>query len=210
MLIPIPGGDKASVTIPGQIVNLLWDEATRAMTSWTISVAGKSYGPYSPEQMSEFAREGRLIAGSLVSRAGENGFRRAAEDAELAPLLSPPRNAAQAVAEALPVSRAAERADAVDEAQPGPSHMLVLTDMKSRSIDGVERELSKLGTVCAVLPQAWLLSTEATANTVRNLLVQQLGKLDILMVIDAGRDKSAWFNFGPEMDVRIRRFWAKR
>jgi hypothetical protein len=28
-------------------------------------------------------------------------------------------------------------------------------------------------------------------------------------VVDASRGKAAWFNFGPEADVRIRRVWQK-
>ena len=28
-------------------------------------------------------------------------------------------------------------------------------------------------------------------------------------IIDASRGKAAWFNFGPEADVRIRRVWQK-
>ena len=46
-------------------------------------------------------------------------------------------------------------------------------------------------------------------NAIRNVLVQQLGKLDVLFVVDATRDKAAWFNFGPEADARIRRNWAR-
>ena len=46
-------------------------------------------------------------------------------------------------------------------------------------------------------------------NAVRNLLVQQLSKLDVLFVVDATHNKAAWFNFGPEADSRIRRIWTK-
>ena len=43
----------------------------------------------------------------------------------------------------------------------------------------------------------------------RNALVRKLGKLDTLFIVDAGRDKAAWFNFGPEADTRIRKIWSK-
>jgi len=29
----------------------------------------------------------------------------------------------------------------------------------------------------------------------------------MLFVIDATNDKAAWFNFGPEVDARIRKIW---
>jgi hypothetical protein len=31
----------------------------------------------------------------------------------------------------------------------------------------------------------------------------------MLFVVDATRDRAAWFNFGPEADTRIRRLWAR-
>ena len=54
--------------------------------SWTISVAGRVYGPYSLEQMQAFHAENRLADHSLVARAGEEQFHPAIEDVELAPL----------------------------------------------------------------------------------------------------------------------------
>ena len=36
-----------------------------------------------------------------------------------------------------------------------------------------------------------------------------LGLVPSIHVVDATRDKAAWFNFGPESDTRIRRNWAR-
>jgi hypothetical protein len=186
---------------------------------WIINVSGRAYGPYEAEQMRAFASEGRLIAMSQVARAGEDEFRNALDDPELAQFFIPARQANVAMLEPLK-PREPERPASFGrlegspreaaEASAGPSHVIVIADMKSRSINGLEEELLKLGQACQVLPQVWILSTEASVNTVRNLLTQQLGKLDVLLVIDATRDKAAWFNFGPEMDARIRRVWSKQ
>jgi len=81
--------------------------------------------------------------------------------------------------------------------------------MKSRSIVGLEEEIYRLGQACPLLPQIWLLRTDQSVNAVRNHLVQQLGKLDVLFVVDATNNKAAWFNFGPEAEARIRRIWSK-
>ena len=59
------------------------------------------------------------------------------------------------------------------------------------------------------MAQAWVLSSEASINTIRNALVQKLGKLDTLFIVDAAHDKAAWFNFGPESDTRIRKMWSR-
>ena len=186
--------------------------------AWIMNVGGRAYGPYSAEQMRAFASEGRLIAMSQIARAGETEFRNALDDPELAPLFVPSKSTSAALAEPLR-PREPERPSAFgklndgakDETDSGPelSHLIVIADMKSRSIHGLEEEILKLGSTCPVLPQVWMLSTEASVNAVRNHLIQQLGKLDMLLVIDATRDKAAWFNFGPEMDARIRRIWSK-
>jgi hypothetical protein len=81
--------------------------------------------------------------------------------------------------------------------------------MKSRSAQGLEEEIYNLGTAHPLLPQVWLVATEHSVSAVRNLLIQKLGKLDMLFVVDATHNKAAWFNFGPEADARIRRIWAK-
>ena len=180
--------------------------------SWTISVGGRVYGPYSLEQMQGFHAENRLADHSMVARAGEEQFHPASEDTALAPLFQPaPETAAAEPAAAEPV--------ASEPAQPhrfgaraendGPAHFVIVADMKSRSITGLEEEIFSLGQAHRFGPQSWVLSSEATINTIRNALVQKLGKIDTLFIVDAVHDKAAWFNFGPETDTRIRKMWSR-
>lgn len=84
-----------------------------------------------------------------------------------------------------------------------------MVDRKSRSTGNLEDAIASLGPAYALMPNIWILATDQSVNAVRNRLVQELGKLDSLFVIDASRGKAAWFNFGPEVDVRIRRVWKK-
>ena len=91
----------------------------------------------------------------------------------------------------------------------GPAHFVIVADMKSGSIAGLDDEISKLGPAYRFSPQAWVLSSEAPINIVRNALMQKLGKIDTLFIVDAAHDKAAWFNFGPEADTRIRKMWSK-
>jgi hypothetical protein len=181
--------------------------------SWTISVGGRVYGPYSLEQMQGFHAENRLADHSMVARAGEEQFHPAIEDSALALLFQPASEtaAAEPVVAAEPV--------ASEPAQPhrfgaragndGPAHFVIVADMKSRSITGLEEEIFSLGQAHRFGPQSWVLSSEATINTIRNALVQKLGKIDTLFIVDAVHDKAAWFNFGPETDTRIRKMWSR-
>jgi hypothetical protein len=175
--------------------------------SWTISVGGRVYGPYSLEQMRAFHTEGRLADHSLVARAGDEQFRGAGEDPALAPFFQPQAAPAPAQPEA-PTGPHKFGADA--DAAPGErTHYVIIADMKSRSISGLEEEIFNLGPAHRFMPQAWVLSSEVGINTIRHALVQKLGKIDTLFIVDAAHDKAAWFNFGPENDARVRRMWSR-
>jgi hypothetical protein len=159
--------------------------------------------------MKAFAAEGRLGSQSLVARAGETNFRKAAEEPELARIFSPPPPREGAVAQSL--RRDAPGSFGRNDPQPPGrerTHVVIIADLKSGSIARLEEEIATLGPACAILPQVWLLASDTSVTNVRNHLVLQLGKLDMLFVIDATNDKAAWFNFGPEVDARIRKIWS--
>jgi hypothetical protein len=183
--------------------------------TWTISVGSRVYGPYSIEQMHAFHAEGRLATHSLVARAGEEQFHPAGEDAELA-LLFP--------AAAAPASEPAPLAEtSVPQVSPEPhrfgrepessvterSRFVIISDMKSGSISALEEEIFNLGPAYRFMPQSWVLTSEASLNTIRHALMQKMGKLDTIFVVDTIHDRAAWFNFGPEADTRVRRMWSR-
>jgi hypothetical protein len=185
--------------------------------TWNISAGGRSYGPYDLLQLQSFVTEGRLAAHSLVARAGQETFRPASDDAQLARLFEPVKTVTpSATGKFLTAGRTSGDDSSApsfgrghDETHTGErGRYLILADMKSRSISGLEEEIQKLGEMLQLLPQAWLLVSDQTINGVRNTLVQRLGKIDVLFVVDATRNKAAWFNFGLEVDSRIRRVWA--
>jgi len=166
--------------------------------SWFVNVQGRAYGPYSEAQMQDFAVEGRLAPHSLVTRAGETEFRAASDEPGLA-LIFPQSRPAEAVAPDAPAAaQAFGRQD--DGDAPERSHVVIIADMKSRSVQGLEEEIHNLGSAYPLFPQVWLLATEQPVNAIRNLLVQKLGKMDVLFVVDATHNKA---------DTRIRRIWTK-
>jgi len=178
---------------------------------WMVTVEGQAYGPYPFEQMKTFISEGRVVLQSLVAGPGDPTPHWAGDDAVLAPLFEPAVPEAKATVEKLtpadePVPAFGKQADQDSGAL---RHIVVVADMRSRSIAGLEEGILSLGQAYAVLPQTWLLTTTYPVNAVRNALVQRLGKIDTLFVVDCTHDKAAWFNFGPESESRIRRVWSK-
>jgi len=175
--------------------------------SWTISVGGRVYGPYSLDQMRGFHLEGRLADHSLVARAGEDQFHNAIEDTALAPLFQP--QAAAQVTVPADTPSTPHKFGGEPENAGERTHYVIIADMKSRSITGLEEEIFNLGPAHRFMPQAWVLSSEVSINAIRQALVQKLGKIDTLFIVDAAHDKAAWFNFGPENDARVRRMWSR-
>lgn len=183
--------------------------------SWLVTVDGQAYGPYPLEQMKAFIAEGRLVAASLVAAQDEPEPHYADEDPVLGPLFRPakaspaaPQAAAAAASE--PIKPAQGFGRHADDDAGAPHHIVVIADMKSRSINGLEEAIFNMGQAAPILPQVWLLTTTHSLNAVRNMLVQKLGTLDTLFVVDATHDKAAWFNFGPESDSRLRRIWDRK
>lgn len=171
--------------------------------TWTISAGGRIYGPYCYDQLQSFAAEGRFAAHSLVAGPGEDTFRPASEHSALAALFAPVRPAPQAP-DAPSFGRDGETLAGET------SRYVIVSDMRSGSISALEEAIFGLGSAYRFMPQAWVLTSTVSLNTIRHALVQKLGKLDSLFLTDTMRDRAAWFNFGPEADARVRRLWQRK
>lgn len=175
-------------------------------SSWRINVSGQVYGPYTGQQIKAFATEGRLAPHSIV-QAGEGPWITAIDDPVLGQLfVQKPvvKGAAQAPA-------LGARADAVAgaQAEPASANFVVVADLRSRGSGPFEAAISRLGEVYRLNPLVWLLHTDRTAGTIRNELIQHMGSNDHLVIVDATRGKTAWFNLGPEGDSKIRKVWKR-
>jgi hypothetical protein len=206
--------------------------------AWSINVSGRVYGPFTSERMRGFVGEGRLAPHSLVAREGTDDWHEAREEPEFVDVFkdrgraATPEAPTASPAPQQPSLRAAESVNAPQPAQPHAApaphpqthapqpitpaaehtaaHFAVIVDQKAQSAAShIEAAISSLGPAYRLTTNVWIISTEQSVSAVRNRLVQELGKADSLFVIDASRGKAAWFNFGPEADVRIRRVWQK-
>ena len=179
--------------------------------AWTMNIDGRLYGPFTSDRMRDFAGQGRLGAHSLVAREGSSDWHEACDEPEFSHLFST-RNGEPAPAlqaNGGPATAAAASGTPAEPQEVIRSHFAILVDKKSTSVGNVDETIHSLGPAYRLLPNVWILTTDQTANAVRNRLVQELGKFDSLFVIDASRGKAAWFNFGPEVDAHIRRVWRK-
>src|SRR6202795_2757659 len=133
--------------------------------SWNITVGGRSYGPFSLPDMQRFVADGRLAAHSQVSRTGSQLVGAARDDAELAALFTDPTGKSGPTPSATGRFFTAKRAEEDESPVFGRSsedvqanergRFLIIADMKSKSISGLEEEILNLGPAYALLPQIW-------------------------------------------------------
>lgn len=100
-------------------------------------------------------------------------------------------------------------AEAAEKAESEYGNFVLVFDMKSRHHGRLEEAIMDLGKATRVFPGTWVLHARHTSASIRNQLLAHFGKLDSLFIIDATRDKLAWFNLGPEADSLIRGVWKK-
>ncbi len=156
-----------------------------AAKKWWVQVRGRAFGPYTMEQMAQFLSEGRVRPTTLVSDNGESNWTEARRIMALRGLRTPA--AANDAAEA--------------------ANVFVHAEIVSGSWMAFTAGLESLGTLCDLAPGLWLLRTQYTSGVIRNTLSQTLERGDRFVVVDATRDRLAWFNLGPEVDVRISKVW---
>lgn len=175
-------------------------------SSWRINVSGQVYGPYTGQQIKAFATEGRLAPHSIV-QSGDGPWITAIDDPVLGQLFVQ-KQTQKPSAPAQGFGRAAEAAPGA-QAEPASANFVVIADLRSRGSGPFEAAISRLGDVYRLNPLVWLLHTDRTAGTIRNELIQHMGQNDHLVIVDATRGKTAWFNLGPEGDSKIRKVWKR-
>jgi len=176
--------------------------------TWRINVSGQVYGPYTGHQIKAFATEGRIAPHSIV-QSGSGPWITAIDDPVLSQLFVRQQKQAQ---ENTPPAARPVGGDAVKTAaanQSGSANFVVIADLRSRGSGPFETAIAKLGDCYRLNGLVWLLHTDVTAGAIRNELTQHLGHSDNLVIVDATRGKTAWFNLGPEADARIRKVWRR-
>jgi hypothetical protein len=138
------------------------------------------------EQLSTFVAEGRVRPATQVSDNPDGAW---VEARKVIGLMAP--------------LRAGEPANDAGEA----ANVFVHAEIVSGSWTGFMAALESMGSVCDLAPGLWLVRTRFSVGVIRNTLSQTLERGDRFVVVDSSRDRLAWFNLGPEVDVRISRVW---
>lgn len=153
---------------------------------WWVQVRGKTYGPYTMDQLTSFVAEGRVRPATQVSDDPDGAW---VEARKVVGLMAP-----------LCAGEPANDSDAA-------ANVIVHAEIASGGWTAFMAALESTGSVCDLAPGLWLIRTRYSAGIIRNTLSQALGRGDRFVVVDSSHDRLAWFNLGPEVDVRISRVW---
>ena len=167
-------------------------------TSWFVKVEGRVYGPYTPAQMRAFVQEGRVALHSEVSNHREDGWSAASAMPQIQSWLDETRQGPD------------EPKPAEPQADVRTVNFVVIAQLTKETEPGFATILNDYGEAVRISDSSWLLRAPGTAATLRNELSHMLERDDRLVVIDASRDRTAWFNMGRDADQRIRELWSRQ
>lgn len=162
-------------------------ETTGAAT-WWVQVRGQAYGPYSVVQLSRFIAEGRVRPATQVSDKPTGGWREARR--------------VDGLMHALRTAQLSANTNVAETA-----NIFVFAQIQSGAHTAFMAALENMGALSELAAGLWLVRTRLSAGMIRNTLSQTLELGDKFVVMDATRDRFAWFNLGPEVDVRIKQVW---
>jgi len=163
--------------------------------SWFVKVEGRVYGPYTPVQMQSFVEEGRIAAHSQISDDREGEYQAASEIGEFNTWIATPQEGQAPEKRVTPGARTA--------------NFVIVTEIHSENGPEFQNALSAYGELETITSGVWLLRGPTTASVLRNELSHILDRDDKLMIVDASRDRAAWFNLGRDADQNIRSLWGQ-
>jgi GYF domain 2 len=180
---------------------------------WSLKHGDEVYGPYTFEAMENYITEGRVAGHSIIAPTGTDDWTAAKDVAMFAGFFDEEISKVTSSTPSHPQDQrpvyGAKKGQVDRRKRPDTSNFLIITDVKSRHGATLEQSIMSLGAALKVAGNAWVVNCAGTAPGILNQLSKIVSKQDGLFIADATRDRTAWFNFGPETDAKIRRVWRR-
>lgn len=204
---------ETPVATSPEISNEETEERVLADGHWSLKYGDDTYGPYTYEAMETYIAEGRVAGHSIIAPAGTDEWAEAKDVPVFAGFFDAERANITASTPSHPQDRktvyGAKKGQIDRRKRPETSNFTIITDIKSRHGATLEQTIMSLGSALKVANNAWVVNCAGTAPGLLNQLSKVVSKQDGLFIADATRDRTAWFNFGPETDAKIRRVWRR-
>lgn len=171
--------------------------------AWFVSANNKMFGPYSQEQMKEFALQKRVGPTSMVRLGSDGDFMVAEQHAALARLFEE-ENISSSATKGAGGIHSKPMAGMPDGEM---SNFVVIVDFKSGLARQFDSELKSMGRMFRLNSSTWLLQSERPSAAIKTALAPFVGGEDPILIIDCGRNRMAWHNMGVFEASTIRDLW---
>lgn len=162
---------------------------------WRIKVGDKEYGPYPRSRLIDFLKEGRVNASTLLCCGTDAEFVRADRHANLRWDFSPAR----------------KRRFGEVKLDPGETEVPICNYFIAARLLGsneaFERVLRAAGKMARAAGDMWVVRSKLTVQQLRQQLSMVMKKDEQVVIVNASKDRLAWFNLGPDNDIAVRDVW---
>lgn len=162
---------------------------------WRVMVGEKAYGPYPRTRIIEFLKEGRITASTMLSCGQDQHFLRADSHPNLRWDFKAPRR----------------RKFGDPRLDPGETEVPVCNYLIAARLTGsndrFEKALRDSGRMNRAAGDIWVLRSRHTIQSIRNMLTLTMKPHESFVIVNATKDRLAWYNIGVEADIAVRGVW---
>ncbi len=162
---------------------------------WRIRIGEQEYGPYPRTRLLDFLKEGRVSASTLLACGADTDFHRADQHPQLRWDFTAPR----------------KRRFGEPRLEPGETELPVCNYFIAARLlagsEAFERVLRDAGKYARAGGDMWVLRSKQTVQQIRQRLSTVMRPNEQVVIVNATKDRLAWFNLGPDNDVAVRDVW---
>jgi hypothetical protein len=162
---------------------------------WRVKIGDVEYGPYPRSRLLDFLREGRVTASTFLCCGADADYHRADHHPNLRWDFKAPR----------------KRKFGDPKLEAGETEVPVCNYfIAARLLAGNERfekVLRDAGKMSRAAGDMWVLRSKQTVQQLRNQLTMIMKPHEHFIIVNASKDRLAWFNIGVEADIRVRSVW---
>lgn len=160
---------------------------------WRIQVGDAEYGPYPRSRLIDFLKEGRVVASTLLCCGADTEFVRADRHPQLR----------------WDFNRRRKFGD--PRLDPGETEVPVcnyfIAGRLLSTSDAFEKVLRESGKMTRAAGDMWVLRSRLTVQQIRNKLTSIMRPHEYFIIVNATKDRLAWYSIGAENDVAVRAVW---
>jgi hypothetical protein len=162
---------------------------------WRVKIADREYGPYARTRLIDFLKEGRVTASTQLSCGTDTYFMRADQHPNLRWDFKAPR----------------KRKFGDPKLDPGETEAPVCNYLIAARLTGLnerfEKALRDAGKMNRCAGDIWVLRSRHTIQQIRNQLTATMKPHESFVIVNATKDRLAWYNIGVEADIAVRGVW---